>query len=67
MNETLRTLETRRSVRSFDPNRLPSDALINAVVRAGEYAPLVADCSRHASSSSPTKPCATILRVLMPR
>ena len=39
MNETLRTLETRRSVRSFDPNRLPSDALINAVVRAGEYAP----------------------------
>ena len=39
MNETLNVLETRRSVRGFDPERMPSDELIEQVVRAGEYAP----------------------------
>lgn len=39
MNETLKTLETRRSVRGFDPERMPSDELINKIVKAGEYAP----------------------------
>lgn len=47
MNETLNVLETRRSVRGFDPERMPSDELIEQVVRAGEY-PLQAEvCSRH--------------------
>ena len=39
MNETLNVLEPRRSVRGFDPERMPSDELIEQVVRAGEYAP----------------------------
>ena len=39
MNETLKALETRRSVRGFDPERMPSDELINEIVKAGEYAP----------------------------
>ena len=39
MNETLNVLETRRSVREFDPSRMPTDQLISEVVKAGEYAP----------------------------
>ena len=39
MNETLNVLETRRSVRTFDPSRMPTDQLISEVVKAGEYAP----------------------------
>ncbi|MFW5552430.1 MAG: nitroreductase family protein [Prevotella pectinovora] len=39
MNETIRTLETRRSVRGFDPERMPSDEVIKEIVEAGEYAP----------------------------
>lgn len=39
MNETLKTLKTRRSVRGFNPKRMPSEELINEVVMAGEYAP----------------------------
>lgn len=39
MNETLRTLETRRSVRCFDPERMPSEELISEIVKAGEFAP----------------------------
>lgn len=39
MNETIRTLETRRSVRGFDPERMPSDEVIREIVEAGEYAP----------------------------
>ena len=39
MNETLKTLETRRSVRSFDPERMPSDEIIAQIVKTGEYAP----------------------------
>ena len=38
-NETIKCLMTRRSVRSFDPERIPSDELIKEVVTAGEYAP----------------------------
>lgn len=32
-------METRRSVRGFVADKMPSDELINEVVRAGEYAP----------------------------
>ena len=39
MNETLKTLETRRSVRGFDLECMPSDELIKEIVKAGEYAP----------------------------
>lgn len=39
MNETLNVLETRRSVRSFCEDRMPSDELVSEVVKAGEYAP----------------------------
>jgi nitroreductase len=39
MNETLRTLETRRSVRCFDPSRMPADEILEQIARAGEYAP----------------------------
>lgn len=39
MNETLNVLETRRSVRAFDPSCMPTDQLISEVVKAGEYAP----------------------------
>lgn len=39
MNETLNVLETRRSVRGFDPSRMPADELIKEIVMAGEYAP----------------------------
>lgn len=39
MNETLKTLETRRSIRAFDPNKMPSDELITQITTAGEYAP----------------------------
>ena len=39
MNETLNVLETRRSVREFDPSRMPTDQRISEVVKAGEYAP----------------------------
>lgn len=38
-NETIKFLMTRRSVRGFDPERMPSDELIKEVVTAGEYAP----------------------------
>lgn len=39
MNNTLEILETRRSVRAFDADRMPSDELISEIVKAGEYAP----------------------------
>ena len=39
MNETLNLLRTRRSVRSFDTQRIPSDELLQEIVEAGEYAP----------------------------
>lgn len=38
MNETLKTLENRRSCRSFKPDMIPDEAL-EAILRAGTYAP----------------------------
>ena len=35
MNETIKTLETRRSVRCFDAERMPSEETIKQVVEAG--------------------------------
>lgn len=39
MNETIKTLETRRSVRGYNPDKMPADEVINEIVEAGEYAP----------------------------
>ncbi len=39
MNEVLRCLETRRSVRGYRPDAMPSEELISQVVEAGMYAP----------------------------
>lgn len=39
MNETIKILETRRSVRCFDAERMPSEEMIKQIVEAGEYAP----------------------------
>lgn len=39
MNETLKVLETRRSCRNFVPGKMPSEADISAVLKAGVYAP----------------------------
>lgn len=39
MNETLHTLMTRRSVRAYQPDRMPDDDTIRQIVEAGEYAP----------------------------
>lgn len=38
MNETLKVLETRRSCRCFDKDKMVSDADIEAIVKAGTYA-----------------------------
>ena len=39
MNKVIENMKTRRSVRGFDANRMPSDDLINEVIEAGMYAP----------------------------
>lgn len=39
MNEVLRCLEMRRSVRGYRPDAMPSEELISQVVEAGMYAP----------------------------
>ncbi len=39
MNETLKVLESRRSCRKFDPSRAVSEEDIQAIVKAGTYAP----------------------------
>lgn len=39
MNNIVENMKTRRSVRGFDANRMPSDDLINVVIEAGMYAP----------------------------
>lgn len=39
MNETLKTLETRRSCRKFIPTQVPTTEQINAIIRAGTFAP----------------------------
>ena len=38
MNDTLKTLTERRSVRSYKPDQIPEDVL-EQILRAGEYAP----------------------------
>ena len=37
--EAIEAMKTRRSVRAFDPSRMPADEVINQIVEAGEYAP----------------------------
>ena len=39
MNETLKVLELRRSCRNFDPAKPVSDEAVQAIVKAGTYAP----------------------------
>ena len=39
MNDTLKVLETRRSCRNFDPAKPVSDEAVQAIVKAGTYAP----------------------------
>lgn len=39
MNETLKVLESRRSCRKFVADKMPSEADIEAVIRAGAFAP----------------------------
>lgn len=39
MNETLKTLETRRSCRKFIQDKMPSQADLDAIIKAGVYAP----------------------------
>lgn len=39
MNEVLKCMETRRSVRGFKPDVMPETELIEQVLRAGTYAP----------------------------
>ena len=39
MNETLRILETRRSCRSFDPEKMVPEEDLQAILRAGTFAP----------------------------
>ena len=38
MNETIQNILTRRSVRNFDPERLPSEEQIQQIVECGKYA-----------------------------
>lgn len=38
MNETLKVLETRRSCRDFDPEKMVSEEDLNAIIKAGTYA-----------------------------
>ena len=42
-------MKTRRSVRAFDPDRMPERSLIEAVAEAGTYAPTAAERSRRSS------------------
>jgi nitroreductase len=39
MNEILENMKTRRSVRSYDPERMPEEILLKQVIEAGTYAP----------------------------
>lgn len=39
MNAVIENMKTRRSVRAFDPERMPERSLIEAVAEAGTYAP----------------------------
>ncbi|MDD6656493.1 MAG: nitroreductase [Lachnospiraceae bacterium] len=39
MNDTLKVLETRRSCRNFIPDKMISEEDLNAIIKAGTYAP----------------------------
>ena len=39
MNETINTIMSRRSCRSFDPERMPSDEVLQQIAEAGTWAP----------------------------
>ena len=39
MNETLKVLETRRSCRNFDPDKMISEEDLKSIIKAGTYAP----------------------------
>lgn len=39
MNETIHTIMTRRSCRCFDPQRMPSDEVLQQIAEAGTWAP----------------------------
>lgn len=39
MNETITTLMTRRSVRGYNPDKMPTEDVVKEIVEAGEYAP----------------------------
>lgn len=39
MNKVIETMKTRRSVRAFEPDKMPERSLIEAVAEAGTYAP----------------------------
>lgn len=39
MNETIKCMTSRQSCRAFDPERMPSQELIDQVMEAGKYAP----------------------------
>lgn len=39
MNEALKVMETRRSCRNFDPDKMLSETDLNAIIKAGTYAP----------------------------
>ena len=43
MNETIKTLLSRRSVRAFT-NEIPSEKDINEIIQAGLYAPSAMNC-----------------------
>lgn len=38
MNETLKVLETRRSCRNFDPEKMVSEEVLQEIIKAGTYA-----------------------------
>ncbi|MDO5155576.1 MAG: nitroreductase [Eubacteriales bacterium] len=38
MNETLKVLETRRSCRNFDPDKMVSEEALQAIIKAGTFA-----------------------------
>ena len=39
MNVVLDSLKTRRSIRGYDPDRMPAEELIGQIIEAGTYAP----------------------------
>ena len=39
MNETLHVMETRRSCRNFDPDKMITEEDLSAIIKAGTYAP----------------------------